>query len=79
MAPFERLVRFETDGGIETYGDLPSSVGNDDIVGSSVEVLDGDMRSGFKKSGSKATIKKVGHSQPAETLSPPLTLPTTSS
>lgn len=59
MAPFERLVRFETDGGKESYGDLPLSVGTDAIIGSSVDVLDGDVKAGFKKTGSKATIKKV--------------------
>lgn len=58
-APFERLVRFETDDGKETYGDLPLSVANDAIVGSSVEALDGDIRSGFKKTGSKSTIRKA--------------------
>lgn len=59
IAPFERLVRFENDGGKETYGDLPLNVANDAIIGSSVEVLDGDIKTGFKKSGSKATIKKA--------------------
>lgn len=58
-APFERLVRFETEDGKESYGDLPSSVANDSIIGSSVETLDGDIRSGFKKTGSKATISKA--------------------
>lgn len=58
-AAFERLVRFETDGGKETYGDLPLSVATDDIIGSSVATLDGDIRSGFKKTGSKATIRTV--------------------
>lgn len=58
-APFERLVRFETDGGKESYGDLPLSVANDETIGSSVETLDGDFKVGFKKTGSKATIRKA--------------------
>lgn len=57
--PFERLVRFEDDAGKEMHGDMTGNVDSDSIVGSSVEVLEGDFTSGFKKAGKKATIRKV--------------------
>lgn len=73
MAAFERLVRFETDGGKVTYGDLPSNVANNSIIGRSVDVLDGDVGSGFKKTSSKATIKKVSTSSTPHPVRPSLT------
>lgn len=58
--PFERLVRFqEKDGGTIQYGDLPMSIANNELVGSSVDILAGDFSSGFQKTGAKGTIKHV--------------------
>ena len=67
--PFERLVRFEADGGEEMYGDLPgSSIDSDSIVGSTVEVLKGDFAAGFAKTGAKATVRKVSPPTPTIAL-----------
>lgn len=45
------------------FGDLPMSSSVDDVVGSSVNTLDGDFNSGFKKGSSKATVRKVNSNQ----------------
>ncbi|KAK3074167.1 hypothetical protein LTR53_003637 [Teratosphaeriaceae sp. CCFEE 6253] len=58
--PFERLIRFqEQDGQSIRYGDLPLVVPNDGIIGGSVEVLNGDIQSGFQKAGTKAAVGKL--------------------
>lgn len=55
----DRFVRFEDEKGATVYGDLPSSLTAGNLEGKSVEVLSGDPFTGFSKSGSQATIKKV--------------------
>lgn len=57
--PFERLIRFETDEGVETYGNLSLDIESDTIVGSTVDTLQGDFRSGFTPSGAQATVSKA--------------------
>lgn len=59
MAAFERLIRFEDAEGKTLYGNLEKEVPTKDIQGSTVEVLEGDVKSGFKKTGSKATVSKA--------------------
>ena len=58
-APFERLIRFESDNGQVLYGDLPASKSTDDVVGSEVSTIEGDFKTGFKKGSSKSTVRKV--------------------
>ena len=58
-AAFERLVRFETDQGKLLYGNLSTAFATDAIIGSSVEILDGDVLTGFNKTGCQATIGKA--------------------
>jgi transcription initiation factor TFIIH subunit 2 len=59
MAAFERLIRFETGEGKTMYGNLKTEMPTRDIEGSEVEVLEGDIQSGFKKSGGSAKVGKV--------------------
>lgn len=59
MAAFERLIRFQADDGKIVYGNLEKEIPTRDIQGSQVEVLDGDVKSGFKKTGGKATVSKL--------------------
>jgi transcription initiation factor TFIIH subunit 2 len=59
MAAFERLVRFETPEGKTVYGNLDKEVPTREIEGSEVEVLEGEIGSGFKKTGGRAKVGKV--------------------
>ena len=59
MAAFERLIRFQSEDGKTVYGNLEKETPARKIEGSSVEVLDGDVQSGFKKTGGKATVSKL--------------------
>lgn len=59
MAAFKRLIRFEDAEGKTVYGDLEKEVPTREIEGSTVEVLEGDVKSGFNKAGSKAKVAKV--------------------
>jgi transcription initiation factor TFIIH subunit 2 len=59
MAAFERLIRFETGEGKTMYGNLKKEIPTRDIEGSEVEVLEGDIQSGFKKSGGSVKVGKV--------------------
>ncbi|KAL6154235.1 hypothetical protein ACJQWK_01406 [Exserohilum turcicum] len=59
MAAFKRLIRFEDAEGKTVYGDLEKEVPTREIEGSTVEVLEGDVKSGFNKAGSKAKVAKL--------------------
>jgi len=59
MAAFERLIRFQTADGSVKYGNLEKEVPTTQIEGSEVEVLDGDVKSGLKKTGGKAKVQKL--------------------
>lgn len=59
MAAFERLIRFQADDGKTYYGDLGSEVPTREIEGKKVEVLEGDVETGFKKTGAQAQVAKV--------------------
>lgn len=59
MAAFERLIRFQAEDGKTVYGNLEKEVPTREIEGSQVEVLEGDVKSGFKKSGAKAKVSKL--------------------
>jgi transcription initiation factor TFIIH subunit 2 len=60
MAPaFERLIRFVADDGKTYYGNLTKETPTLEIEGSKVEVISGDIDSGFSKTGSEATVSKV--------------------
>jgi transcription initiation factor TFIIH subunit 2 len=59
MSAFERLIRFEDKEGKTVYGNLEKETPTREIEGSSVEILEGDVQSGFKKTGQKATVGKV--------------------
>ncbi|KAH7393043.1 hypothetical protein BKA66DRAFT_487078 [Pyrenochaeta sp. MPI-SDFR-AT-0127] len=59
MAAFERLIRFQADDGKIVYGNLEKETPTRDIQGSQVEVLEGDVKNGFKKTGGKATVSKL--------------------
>jgi transcription initiation factor TFIIH subunit 2 len=51
MASFDRLIRFETQEGKTLYGNLEKEVPTREIEGSSVEVLEGDVKRGRAKVG----------------------------
>ena len=59
MAAFERLIRFQTDSGKVVFGDLGKETPTREIEGSSVEVLEGDVKSGFRKTGGKEKVGKL--------------------
>jgi hypothetical protein len=56
---FDRLIRFQTSDGAERYGNLEKETPTREIEGSEVELLDGDIKSGFKKAGGKAKVGKL--------------------
>jgi 2-keto-4-pentenoate hydratase/2-oxohepta-3-ene-1,7-dioic acid hydratase in catechol pathway len=55
---FQRLVRFVNDQGATQYGDLKSEP-TGDLTGQEVEVLEGDLDSGFKSTGRTEKIQKL--------------------
>jgi transcription initiation factor TFIIH subunit 2 len=56
---FERLIRFETADGKTVYGNLEKETPTREIEGTEVEVLSGDVNSGFKKSGERVKVGKL--------------------
>ena len=56
---FERLIRFESEQGGIVYGDLPASIPTEEIEGSTVTVVDGDIDTGFSITTRRAIVKKV--------------------
>lgn len=56
---FERLIRFVSSTGETQYGNLAKETPTKEIQGSEVEILKGDIESGFEKTGEKATVKQV--------------------
>jgi transcription initiation factor TFIIH subunit 2 len=56
---FDRLIRFQTSDGKVKYGNLEKETPTKEIEGSEVEVLEGDIKSGFKKTGGKAKVEKL--------------------
>ncbi|KAF2855282.1 hypothetical protein T440DRAFT_386166 [Plenodomus tracheiphilus IPT5] len=57
---FQRLIRFKTASGSIKYGDLGGAeVPTLEIAGKEVDVLDGDIKQGFKKSGEKAVVGEL--------------------
>lgn len=56
---FERLIRFVSSTGETQYGNLTKETPTKEIQGSEVEILNGDIESGFEKTGEKATVKQV--------------------
>jgi transcription initiation factor TFIIH subunit 2 len=59
MASFDRLIRFETSDGKTLYGNLEKETPTREIEGSEVEVLSGDIKSGFRKSGETVKVGKL--------------------
>lgn len=59
MAAFSHLIRFEADDGKTYYGDLAKETPTREIQGKEVDVLEGDVKNGFGKTGSKATVSKL--------------------
>ena len=56
---FERLIRFVSENGETYYGDLAKETPTLKIEGSTVAVLDGDIATGFHKTGAEAIVRKV--------------------
>ncbi|KAF2710997.1 hypothetical protein K504DRAFT_481012 [Pleomassaria siparia CBS 279.74] len=56
---FERLIRFEADDGKTYYGNLNRETPTLEIEGSKVEVLSGDVKEGFRKTGGEAIVSKL--------------------
>jgi transcription initiation factor TFIIH subunit 2 len=57
---FQRLVRFINAEGKTQYGDLKKEA-TGDLVGQEVEVLEGDLDSGFTSTGKTEKINEVRH------------------
>lgn len=56
---FDRLVRFEDDEGKIHYGNVPYEFPSEGIDGAKIQILKGDISSGFSKGDGTATVKKV--------------------
>jgi transcription initiation factor TFIIH subunit 2 len=56
---FDRLFRFLDTEGNTYYGNLTEDIPGDSLMGRKVDVLDGDINAGFRKSTKQASIKKV--------------------
>jgi transcription initiation factor TFIIH subunit 2 len=56
---FERLIRFVDESGTTRYGNLVREVSLKDIEKSEVQVVEGDLETGFTKSSKKTTVHKV--------------------
>lgn len=56
---FERLIRFESIDGATVYGDVTDASALKNLVGATVNVLDGNLQDGFTKTARTATVKKV--------------------
>jgi len=56
---FERLIRFAAEDGETYYGNLEKEVPTLEIEGSEVEVLKGDLESGWEKTREKKKVAKV--------------------
>jgi len=59
MAAFARLIRFKTADGTIKYGDLGSETPTREIRGKEVELLEGDVKAGFRKSGETAKVGEL--------------------
>jgi transcription initiation factor TFIIH subunit 2 len=57
---FQRLVRFVNAEGKTQYGDLKKEASGD-LIGQEVEVLEGNLDSGFTSTGKTEQIKEVRH------------------
>jgi transcription initiation factor TFIIH subunit 2 len=69
MATFDRLIRFEAQDGKTYFGDLgKEEVPTREIEGKKVQVLEGSVEGGFKKTGGEATVSKVS---PLDSRFPP--------
>lgn len=67
---FERLVRFEADDGTTEYGDVTDASVVDNLVGATVNILDGNLEHGFSKTTRTATVKKVQFECPKLAVQP---------
>ncbi|TVY87467.1 Uncharacterized protein LAWI1_G006943, partial [Lachnellula willkommii] len=56
---FDRLVRFEDDEGKIHYGNVPYEFPSEGIDGAKIQILKGDISSGFSKGDGTATVKKL--------------------
>lgn len=61
---FDRLIRFEDDEGTIHYGNVPQDLPSEGILGSKVQVLDGDVSLEFSNGHEQAIVKKVNISSP---------------
>ncbi|KAF1944881.1 hypothetical protein EJ02DRAFT_501093 [Clathrospora elynae] len=59
MAAFERLIRFENDEGKIVYGNLEKETPTREIEGSEVELLEGGVGKGFRKTVGRARVVKL--------------------
>ena len=58
-ASFEYLVRFADEGGNIVYGNISEEKAPESLVGSRLDVLEGDVYKGFKSSNRSAVVHKV--------------------
>ncbi|RHZ58696.1 hypothetical protein CDV55_105167 [Aspergillus turcosus] len=56
---FQRLIRFVSTDGKTLYGDLVKNIPTLEIEGTKVAVLEGDIESGFHRTGAEATVQKL--------------------
>lgn len=56
---FDRLIRFVDDEGKTSFGNLEKASAANDIVGTKVQVLQGNLENGFTKTDEKRVVQKV--------------------
>ncbi|ORY10579.1 hypothetical protein BCR34DRAFT_674184 [Clohesyomyces aquaticus] len=59
IMPFERLIRFVAGDDKTYYGNLTKETPTREIQGSEVDLLSGDVKTGFSKTGERATVSKL--------------------
>lgn len=56
---FDRLIRFRDRAGVERYGNVKDEVVPSGLEGKTVQLVSGNMESGFKIQDEKAEVAKV--------------------
>ena len=56
---FDRLLRFIDEDGVERYGNIETDKPVAELPGTSVQVVEGSLESGFKLLSTTSTVSKV--------------------
>ncbi|KAM5343944.1 hypothetical protein ACJ41O_012481 [Fusarium nematophilum] len=56
--PFDRLIRFLDEGGVERFGNVEADVPTSELTGKEVQLVSGDLESGFRVQDEKGKVAK---------------------